>query len=1126
MKKKLTMMLLALVVALGGTSVAVMSGCGPTEGNPSGPSQTAEYTVKFTVNGKEVGKQTVKHGETLQDFAVPAKPGYTGKWVDAEGNAIDFAAAITADAEYTAQYTANTDTEYKTEYYFENVDGQYELDAALTKKLTGTTDTAVTAEGVTKEHYVLDETAEGTVKEGTIAGDGSLTLKLYYKLERVTVTFMANGEKIDEQEVRYGAKAVATDKPVPSKDQTDAEEYTFDFWSATENGETPVNWNEAVTENTTVYAVYKKEIRKYDIVSDFNNPLFYFANANGVELSEIKNVPYGDTVMFTINNSRETAGTAVVTVKTTNSTGTTETVATPDENDVYTITVNGSVEIIVSGLVVKTYNVTIGVSKVINTPEWAVPYGTIDDVKFEVTEEGKSAVTADVKIENGMAKFTWTAGNYSVRAFVEENGSKKYVSQAVTAEVDAFAADDDGNYVFEDEIILSVPVKIGWNNTAQMGKDGSIKNEDGKSYGITFPDFAPGNGDFAITVTYDQLMSDENKRPHGDPKGDDGATNDPSLGLIFYSGADKLEIPLFDAGAIRVWENNVMMLEHRATMAKAGSLLGRLEWPDCYRHSELTYVKVNGWLYIVVSANGDAGCYNEGNKWYSSTAKTYVNFVPAMIDLENGILYARKGYAGITKDVKNGLEYPSTEKLCEFNSTFMKNVLSNITSVNVEYAFVDGKSYSVMSGYGYTTDARVLAEMEKSLKSEFSITSNLALADIELKVDGKDYSGAEVLGMQQSRTVTFKVPAGKIIAQLTAGGKNVAFERDGDLVTVVVSTEETVGNKALVIELVEGRDAVISGTVAVEGDFAGKDQLDNVMARFISETGVIVRAAYDKETKKYSASVPAGSWKLFVTNGYICAETTIQSVVNKDATVDVKLNSLASVGAIGINNGGLTDNGDGTYSVQKVVGGTQENAMKNVSFVPGNEILEFGFTVTGLTTRGDAAGGLYPFIGMFVKSADGGMWRITWCNAGDQMAQMPADDIARYAVTDTRNPWDPFGQPSGNYCFDEPNNYKLTVKIQLDGYNVKVFFKTGEETEWKNVAFDNGDTMNIYDFWNQETTNKSMFNGIKNRSEYLNTLYKLDQECRFGISVRRDAADNDVNPVKMSDIWYNITAKN
>ncbi|MGN1093448.1 MAG: hypothetical protein ACI4SC_00520, partial [Candidatus Neoclostridium sp.] len=905
----------------------------------------------------------------------------------------------------------------------------------------------------------------------------------------------------------------------------DAEEYAFDFWAAVETGETPINWNEAVTENVTVYAVYKKELRKYDVIADFDNPLFYFANANGVELSEIKNVLYGDTAMFTINKARETAGTAIVTVKTTNSAGTTEVIATPDENDVYTITVNGSVEIIVSGLVVRTYNVTIGVSGVINTPDWAAPYGKIDDVKFEVTEEGKGAVTADVKIENGMVKFSWTAGKYSVRAFVEENGSKKYISQAVTAEVDAFAADDDGNYTFADEIILSAPVETTWNQTAQIGKDGSVMTENGKAYALTFTDFAPGNNDFAITVTYDQLMSDENKRPHGDPTGDEGATNDPSVGFTFFSGEDKLEIPLYDAGAIRVWENNVMMLEHKATMAKAGSLLGRLEWPDCYRHAELTYVKVNGWLYIVISANGDAGCYSTGNSWFASTAKTYVNFVPAMIDLENGILYARKGYTGTTKDIKNGLEYPSTEKVCEFNSTFMKNVLTNITSAYAEFAFGDGKSYGVMSGYGYTSDAKVLAEMEKSLKSEFSITSNLALEDIELKVDGADYKGAEVLGMQQSRTVTFKVPAGKIIAQLTVGGKDAAFERDGDLVTVVVGTEETVGSKALVIELVEGRDAVISGTVAVEGDFAGKDQLDNVMARFISDTGVIVRAAYDKETKKYSASVPAGSWKLFVTNGYVCSETAVKSVVNKDATVDVKLNSIASVGAIAVTGGGSTDNGDGTYSVKKLVGGTQENAMKNVSFVPNNEILEFGFTITGITQRGDENNGLYPFIGMFVKSADGGIWRITWCNAGDQMAQMPLDDVARYAVTDTRNPWDPFGSASGWYTFARPN-YKLTVKIQLDGYNVKVFFKTGEETEWKNVAFDNGDTMNIYDFWNQETTNKAMFNNLKNRKEYLDTLYKPDQECQFGISIRRDAADNDVNPIKMSDIWYNITAKN
>ena len=316
--------------------------------------------------------------------------------------------------------------------------------------------------------------------------------------------------------------------------------------------------------------------------------------------------------------------------------------------------------------------------------------------------------------------------------------------------------------------------------------------------------------------------------------------------------------------------------------------------------------------------------------------------------------------------------------------------------------------------------------------------------------------------------------------------------------------------------------AVISGTVSVEGEFTGKDQLDNVMVRFVSDTGVIVRATYNKEIKKYLAFVPAGTWTLFASNGYICGETTVKSALNKDATVDVKLNALASVGATGVTNGGMTDNGDGTYVVKRTEGNTQENAMKNVTFVPQNEILELGFTITGITQKGDSAGGLYPFIGMFVKSADGGMWRVAWCNAGDQMAQMPADDFARYCVTETRNPWDPFGVPSGWYTFDKPN-YKLTVKVTIDGYNAKVAFKTGEETEWKYVAFDNGDTLNVYDFWNKDTSDKKMFSPIKNRIEYLDTLYKLDQECRFGISVRRDGKDNDVNNIKMSDIWYNVT---
>ena len=80
------------------------------------------------------------------------------------------------------------------------------------------------------------------------------------------------------------------------------------------------------------------------------------------------------------------------------------------------------------------------------------------------------------------------------------------------------------------------------------------------------------------------------------------------------------------------------------------------------------------------------------------------------------------------------------------------------------------------------------------------------------------------------------------------------------------------------------------------------------------------------------------------------------------------------------------------------------------------------------------------------------------------------------------------------------------------------------------MEFDSGDTLNIYEFWNKDSTTNRMFNTddhpVGARKDYVDTLYKVEQECQFGISVRRDGRDNDVNNVRMSDIWYNITAKN
>ena len=64
MKNKLTMLLLALVIALGGTSVAMLGACDGCKDNPPpGPTEKDEYTVKFVdEKGAEIDSVTVTSG--------------------------------------------------------------------------------------------------------------------------------------------------------------------------------------------------------------------------------------------------------------------------------------------------------------------------------------------------------------------------------------------------------------------------------------------------------------------------------------------------------------------------------------------------------------------------------------------------------------------------------------------------------------------------------------------------------------------------------------------------------------------------------------------------------------------------------------------------------------------------------------------------------------------------------------------------------------------------------------------------------------------------------------------------------------------------------------------------------
>ena len=88
--------------------------------------------------------------------------------------------------EITGSFTANEDTPYKVEFYYQSADETYPTEPTDTDDRTGTTDTtaSVTDEDKvpTKNSYVFDEAADN-VLSGNIAGDGSLVLKVYFKLK-------------------------------------------------------------------------------------------------------------------------------------------------------------------------------------------------------------------------------------------------------------------------------------------------------------------------------------------------------------------------------------------------------------------------------------------------------------------------------------------------------------------------------------------------------------------------------------------------------------------------------------------------------------------------------------------------------------------------------------------------------------------------------------------------------------------------------------------------------------------------------------------------------------------------------------------------------------------------------
>ena len=184
---------------------------------------TLTYHANYTGNDETLTIDAVPNNDKVTVMAYDAtgmttRPGYEFKgWADkADADTANYPAGSEARLDnngsndlYAVWEAINVD--YTVEFYYQNTDGTYPTSANRSETRPGKTDSTVSvtaADKANKENgkYVYDGGA-ANVETGTVVADGSLTLKLYFKLNQASCTVRYLWNDTDEK--------VAEDKVVP-----------------------------------------------------------------------------------------------------------------------------------------------------------------------------------------------------------------------------------------------------------------------------------------------------------------------------------------------------------------------------------------------------------------------------------------------------------------------------------------------------------------------------------------------------------------------------------------------------------------------------------------------------------------------------------------------------------------------------------------------------------------------------------------------------------------------------------------------------------------------------------------------------------------------------------------------
>lgn len=259
--------------------------------------KAVSHVIHFEVNGgSDVESMTIEHNGKIS-APTTTREGYTfaGWYTNASlTKAFDFDSEIKCDMTLYAKWHSNGATNYTIQYFFEALDGHYEIRTDTRSAATGELVEAIPTDF---EGFTYEAGNEGNKLIGTVAADGSLLLSIYYTRNTYTVSFDVNGgTDIESQAVMYQNTAMEPNVP-------DKEGYIFICWLDSNNErfdfDTPITgdivlcaqWSSADNIGYTVRHYFQNTQRTGYVLND--DATQYLTGKVGTEVTAEPSTFYG-----------------------------------------------------------------------------------------------------------------------------------------------------------------------------------------------------------------------------------------------------------------------------------------------------------------------------------------------------------------------------------------------------------------------------------------------------------------------------------------------------------------------------------------------------------------------------------------------------------------------------------------------------------------------------------------------------------------------------------------------------------------------------------------------------------------------------------------------------------------